>query len=484
MTQNGFVTPRALVYSSPRCAGDAMKIGRSIAIPSLIVLFVCAASCDSCRGRAPSADRKGMEAGSSAGPRITFITWNEDYLPALKGGVPRFEQETGIQVDWQILSEDVVREKVLVDLASGEGKYDLVLTDVWILPEHVASNYLEPLDAFATADRSFDRNLWFPTYLDALSLGGHLYALPTESFGAALVYRRDLFERYRVKVPTTIPELIAAAKKLTLDTDGDGRIDIYGVASRGKAGEEPAIVVSGFASAYGGSWFEGGAATAEEIRRLKAKPAFTSPEFTKGFTVYCDLLKKYGPPDSKNYTWYELVQDGRQGRAAMLLYSGFNVGAVDKAEVGMREKYAAALPVRGPKGYVQEAFAMGYGINRHSRHKDAAWAFLKFITGGQFMRGVVDNYATSIPMRALLEGAKYRAMHPYRAPDGRYVLEESIDLIDWRYMPHLPEYSVIADLLGTATSQVIAGEKAPAQALGELSRAVETLMQQAGYYED
>lgn len=461
-----------------------MRWCRFSGVAAVVLLLTSFSSCDSCRSRSEAPDEKGTKAGAADAPHVTFITWNEDYLPALKEGVPRFETETGIRVDWQILSEDVVREKVLVDLASGEGKYDLVLTDVWILPEQVASNYLEPLDAFVVADPSFNRNLWYPTYLEALSLGGHLYALPTESFGAVLVYRKDLFEKYRVKVPTTLTELVAAARQLTLDMDGDGKVDVHGVVSRGKAGEEPAIVVSGFAAAFGGSWFEHGAATTEEIRRLKSKPAFTSPEFQQGFSLYCDLLKKYGPPDSKNYTWYELVQDGRKGRAAMLLYSGFNVGAVDKADVGMREKYAAALPARGPKGYVQEAFAMGYGINRNSHHKEAAWKFLKFITGEPFMQGVVENYATSIPLRALLEGERYRAMHPYRTPDGRPVLEASIDLIDWRYMPHLPEYSVIADLLGTATSQVIAGEKDAPQALGELNRAVETLMRRAGYYED
>lgn len=73
--------------------------------------------------------------------------------------------------------------------------------------------------------------------------------------------------------------------------------------------------------------------------------------------------------------------------------------------------------------------------------------------------------ATARQMRTLLESEKYRSMHPYKTPSGEYVLEKSLDLIDWNYMPHLPEYSVIADLLGTATSEVIAGRKAARDAL-------------------
>ena len=148
----------------------------------------------------------------------------------------------------------------------------------------------------------------------------------------------------------------------------------------------------------------------------------------------------------------------------------------------MREKYAAALPVRGSRAFTQEDFAMGYGINRRSANKAAAWQFLKFITGEPFMQSVMENAVTSIPMRSVVESPEYRSLHPYRAPDGGYVLERSIGLIDWRYMPRLPEYSVIASRLGRATSEVIAGTKTAKQALDELNASVTQLMEQAGYY--
>ncbi len=453
------------------------------------ILFLSALS--GCSRFAPSPEPKPLETvtaqttdGANKNPHITFITWNEDYLPTLKREVPRFEKETGIKVSWKLLSEDVVREKVLIDLASAAGQYDLVLTDVWILPEHIAAGYLEPLDPFIAKDATFDRSAFYPTFLEALSYNDKLYALPTESFGAALTYRKDLFAQYGVKVPRTIDELVAAARTLTRDTNGDGTIDLYGVAGRGRAGEEPAILVSGFAWAFGGTWFEGGAATAAEIRTKKARPAFDTSAFRKGFTVYCDLLKRYGPPASQDYTWYELVQDGREGRVAMLLYSGFNVGAVDRPDLKLHDRYAAALPARGSKGCVQEAFSMGYGINRHSKNKAAAWEFLKFIAGKAFMEDVVTNAVTSIPMQSLRESAQYRKLHPYRAPDEGYVLEENVALIDWRYMPRLPEYSVIASLLGTATSECIAGKKTPPVALKQLNAAVTKLMTQAGYYRE
>lgn len=436
----------------------------------------------SCRGKdeKKSADKTIKTAYKSS---INFITWNDDYLQALKTKVLLFEKETGIKVNWKMLSEDVVREKVLLDLAAKTGKYDLVLTDVWILPEHIKSGYLEPLDGFIKSDNNFNRDVWYETFLNALTFNGSLYALPMESFGTALVYRKDLFDKFGIKVPTTVSELENAASKLTRDLDNDKIIDIYGVASRAKAGEEPAIIVSGFAWAYGGTWFENNASTSEEIKRIKAKPAFNTPAFRRGFTAYCNLLKKYGPPGIKDYTWYEIVRDGRRGKVAMLLYAGYNVGAVDHPKYNMREKYYAALPVKGPKNYVQENFVMGYGINRDSKNKDAAWKFLKFMSSEVFMSGVVQEHVTSIPIRSIREGKLYRKMHPYLTSDREYVLEQNIELIDWNYMPHIPEYSVIADMLGVATSQVVAGKTDAKEALERLNVAVYKLMEQSGYYE-
>jgi len=415
-------------------------------------------------------------------PSINFITWNEDYLHAMREKIPAFEKENGIEVTWRLLSEDVVREKVLIDLASGAGEYDLVLTDVWILPEHVHFGYLEPLDEFAKSDPAFKKDFWYPEFLDALTYEDHLYALPTESFGAAMMIRKDLLEKKGISIPKTTDELEAAARMLTLDLSGDGKIDLFGAVSRGKAGEEPTIVVSGFAWAYGGSWFEGGASTASEIRTKQAKPSFNSPEFIAGFKKYCDLLRKFGPPGIKDYSWYEIIEHGKKGTAAIILNSDFNVGALDRPSIGMREKYIAALPVKGPARYTQEAFAMGYGINKHSRNKKAAWQFLKFLTGTDFMEDVVKNHATSIAIRSLREGDLYREMHPYKTDDDKFVLEESIRLIDWDYMPKIPEYSVISNMLGTATSEVIAGKKNPKEAMDHLNNSVFKLMKQSGYY--
>ncbi len=450
-----------------------------------MALFMAISCSSKKKKKQPDPDIASVEAPDFISkPNVNFITWNEDYVTALKNEIPRFEKDTGIKVTWKLLSEDIVRERVLIDLASHAGEFDLVLTDVWILPEQVEAGYLEPLDKFEKEDPRFKRDLWYPQFLKALTYKDHLYALPTESFGAAMVYRKDLFDKHGIKTPTTIDELEDAAKKLIIDTDKDGKIDIYGAVSRGKAGEEPTIVVSGFAWAYGGTWFEGGASTAGEIKSKQAKPTFNSPEFLAGFKKYCDILRMYGPPGIKDYTWYELVQDGKTGSAAIILNAGFNVGALDKKSIGMRDKYYAALPVKGPKKHTQEAFVMGYGINKDSRNKKSAWEFLKFVTGKRFMEHVMKDHATSLAVRAHRESETYRKMHPYVTSEGKFVLEENLNLIDWNYMPHLPEYSVIANLLGTATSEVIAGKKQPKQALDQLNDAVYKLLKQAGYYSE
>ena len=58
------------------------------------------------------------------------------------------------------------------------------------------------------------------------SYDGHFYQLPWKTNPVMVVYNKDLFEEAGVKAPLrTYSEYLAAAEKLTLDKDGDGKVD-------------------------------------------------------------------------------------------------------------------------------------------------------------------------------------------------------------------------------------------------------------------
>ena len=77
----------------------------------------------------------------------------------------------------------------------------------------------------------------FPVTIKTLTLGGHLYALPATICGSGTYYNATLFDEAGVEYPPvewkgsawTWDDMIETAKKLTLDKDGDGKIDQYGL---------------------------------------------------------------------------------------------------------------------------------------------------------------------------------------------------------------------------------------------------------------
>lgn len=58
---------------------------------------------------------------------------------------------------------------------------------------------------------------------------GEWWCLPHQSISYVLYYRTDIFEEAGLEPPRTWSQLLDAAEKLTVDTDGDGTIDQYGL---------------------------------------------------------------------------------------------------------------------------------------------------------------------------------------------------------------------------------------------------------------
>lgn len=69
-----------------------------------------------------------------------------------------------------------------------------------------------------------------PALFETMELEGHIWSVPFATNNAAIFYRPSLFEAAGItKPPETWQELRDAARRLTVDRDGDGRIDQHGM---------------------------------------------------------------------------------------------------------------------------------------------------------------------------------------------------------------------------------------------------------------
>jgi len=297
--------------------------------------------------------------------------WQAGIEPHLKD----FEALTGMKLIAEVYPEDQFRAKTLVELTSGASSIDVFMT----MPaqeglKYMRAGWYQPVDEFLK-----DSSLTAPDYnwndfldktRDAMVAEGKLIGPPIQVENVALMYRKDVFQKYNVKVPTTLDELEAAAKALNGKAMTDDGQPGFGIVNRGKRAAATSMF-AGMLHAMGGTWLT-----------PNREPAINSEEAIKAIDMWGRLLRLYGPPGSENNHWYEASSIFSQGKAAM--YTDANslwpvIEDPQKSKVVGKVGYA--LFPRGPKGHSGSTVAVwGLGMPKTSKNQKAAWLFMQWAT--------------------------------------------------------------------------------------------------------
>jgi multiple sugar transport system permease protein len=135
------------------------------------------------------------------------------------------EQHPGVSVELTELTWERGEDKKRIAIAAGVGP-DLI---TGTLPVNLVENGLiEPVDAYMTPEERAD---FFGPALDAFTYDGNVYGWPWYLTGSVMFINRDLFERLDVDPPSPgweYGEFLDDARRLTRDTNGDGKPDVYG----------------------------------------------------------------------------------------------------------------------------------------------------------------------------------------------------------------------------------------------------------------
>jgi len=137
----------------------------------------------------------------------------------------------GLRVVQRRPSTDPVkyRQRMLEAMRAGKPP-DVILLDLSDLPALADRGVLLDLSAYL-ARVGVTAAEYDSTIFNAFSRGRAVYALPTGYSPLVIAYNKDLFDRTGVAGPGddwTWDEFLAAAKRLTRDSDGDGATDQWG----------------------------------------------------------------------------------------------------------------------------------------------------------------------------------------------------------------------------------------------------------------
>src|SRR5580692_836874 len=126
--------------------------------------FLCAAACAAAFGAV----------GAASAETLTIATVNNSDMIIMQKLSPQWEKATGNKLNWVVLEENVLRQRVTTDIATKGGQFDILTIGSYETPIWGKQGWLVPLEFPA----AYDGQDVFPGVRDALSSGGKLYAAP------------------------------------------------------------------------------------------------------------------------------------------------------------------------------------------------------------------------------------------------------------------------------------------------------------------
>ena len=294
-----------------------------------------------------------------------------------------FTADTGINVEYVFLEEQTLREIVTRDVGAGGQQFDVVMIGMFEAPQFGRNEWLVDLNQFAEGDADYAIDDIIPAVRNGLSWDGGLYAAPFYGESSFLMYRKDILEEAGVTVPDapTWDEVAEIAR--TIDSDEMAGICLRGQPGWGDLGAAFTTVLNTF----GGTWWlagEGDTIGAAQIDQ---------PEFKEALEFYVKLIDDAGEDDASNASYNECTNQMLNGSVAMwydATVAASNLEADDSPIKGKLGYALAPTKVTDASGWL---WAWALAIPENVPDKDAAWEYVKWATGPQYLVQAGENLA-------------------------------------------------------------------------------------------
>jgi multiple sugar transport system substrate-binding protein len=339
--------------------------------------------------------------------RVRFLGPDTDaYVASVERHVPEFEERTGIELDVRIVPSDLYFSNRIEHLLDGDDAADVFMSGPVLLWEHLASGFVEPLDD--SLERASDAyhaddfleplvrsNRWTGRFGDPLG-EGPLLEIPVNCESYNLAYVPEVLDRAGVEVPGTWEQYFATARRVVERTNGEVR----GFAQRGTGAWH--TMYTGFATqlwSYGASDFVDG------------RCAIASPESVRATTDFLAALRDAGPTEWPDQRWYELAMDFGRGRYGLIVDSDHYVAFFeDPSTSELAGGIGYAPPPVGPTGERRpNLWTWSVVMNSRARDRDAAWRFVEWATGAEFLHRSTFEGNMNPTRRSIWDDERFRA---------------------------------------------------------------------------
>ena len=427
-----------------------------------MAVAVAAALSSACSGA-------GVDSSSaSAGTTLNVLMVNNPQMVDLQElTADNFTKQTGITVEYTVLPENDVRNKISQDFSSQTGQYDLATLSNYEIPFYAKNGWLAPLDDQVKADPTFDQNDILKPVTESLTADdGKLYGEPFYGESSFLMYRKDVLATKGITMPAKPTWLQVADIAAALDGAQPG---MKGICLRGQPGwGEVMAPLTTVWNTFGGGWFDKSWA-----------PLLSSPQTAQATQFYVDLVTRHGEAGAAQAGFTECLNDLRQGKVAMWYDATSAAGSLEAKDSPVAGKigYAAAPVVRtASSGWL---YTWAWGIQKASKNPDAAWKFISWASGKPYEQLVGSRLGWSKAPAGKRESTY--ANPDYLAAAGAFASQtksaiESADPRNPGVQPRptigiqfvdIPEFSPLGTQVSQKISAAIAGQNDVASALSD-----------------
>jgi sorbitol/mannitol transport system substrate-binding protein len=311
--------------------------------------------------------------GGGGGDSINVLMVNNPQMVDLQQlTAEHFTRETGIRVNFSVLPENDVRDKISQEFSSQAGQYDVATVSNFEIPIYARSKWIAPLDEYIAADPGFDQ----ADILDSMEQSlkgddGKVYGQPFYGESSFLMYRKDVLEAKGVQMPARPTWQQVADIAAQVDGAEPG---MAGICLRGQPGWGQVFApLTTVVNTFGGTWFT------EDWQA-----AVTGDGFREATRFYVDLVRAHGENGAPQAGFTECLNNIIQGNAAMWYDATSAAGSLEAADSPVRGKmgYAPAPVVKtDSSGWL---YAWAWGIQEASEKKDNAWKFVSWASSKEY----------------------------------------------------------------------------------------------------
>jgi multiple sugar transport system substrate-binding protein len=389
-------------------------------------------------------------ANAASGKIVVGTEAGSPYDTFYRNHAAEFTAATGVEVEFNAIPHDNIRQQFVQDALSGAGGFDVYIADQVWLPEFYEKGFISDISgSLSDADRAdFSK-----TAIETVSYDGAIVALPIMVHNCAMYYRTDLLAAAGLSGP---PKTWDEYRQFAKATTKDG---VYGTMILSKQGIEAATRLNSFYQQAGGDIVDAAGNATIDTDAGRAALEFMAA------VVFEDKAAPEGVlelPDMQG-AWL----DGKLALAPVWPY----LYSLSKEPLGDNFAIGTSPGLTKPGGTV---YSWGFAAAAGSKNPEAAAEWVKWSTSTEQLYNFGKEWLNPVPRASAI--AKVQADPDISDGDKAAIAAFAESAAAGTSMPMIPQYSQLLDVLGIMQSGVMSKALTIDEALKEGQSRADAIM--------